>query len=81
VSSEFFLSLQRSNFFGGLVGRGKVELKDSAFSRFAVHHGRAAVGFHDAMNKFPTGKGASYGATVPGAPVYARWSVHSQLLP
>jgi prepilin-type N-terminal cleavage/methylation domain-containing protein/prepilin-type processing-associated H-X9-DG protein len=36
---------------------------------------------HDVLQKFPFGKGPSYGATVPGAPVYARWSVHSQLLP
>ncbi len=28
----------------------------------------------------PFGKGGSYGASVPGTPVYARWSVNSQLL-
>src|ERR1700686_5764319 len=43
--------------------------------------GLALHNFHDAMKKFPSGKGPSYGATVPGAPVYARWSVHSQILP
>ena len=37
--------------------------------------------FHDTTTLFPFGKGPSYGATVPGAPVYARWSIHSQLLP
>ena len=36
---------------------------------------------HDTAKLFPFGKGPSYGASVPGAPVYARWSVHSQLLP
>ncbi len=33
--------------------------------------------YHDANQSFPFGKGPSF----PGAPVYARWSVHSQLLP
>jgi prepilin-type N-terminal cleavage/methylation domain-containing protein len=33
--------------------------------------------YHDVHQKFPFGKGPSYA----GAPVYARWSVHSQLLP
>ena len=28
----------------------------------------------------PFGKGDSYGGTIPGAPVYARWSTNSQLL-
>ncbi len=36
---------------------------------------------HDTFQGFPFGKGPSYGATVPGAPVYARWSLHSQILP
>src|SRR5262249_25133007 len=31
--------------------------------------------------QFPFGKGPDYRAAVAGAPVYARWSVHSQLLP
>jgi prepilin-type N-terminal cleavage/methylation domain-containing protein/prepilin-type processing-associated H-X9-DG protein len=33
--------------------------------------------YHDTNLAFPVGKGASYA----GAPVYARWSAHSQLLP
>jgi len=33
--------------------------------------------YNDARQSFPYGKGPSY----PGAVVYARWSVHSQLLP
>jgi prepilin-type N-terminal cleavage/methylation domain-containing protein/prepilin-type processing-associated H-X9-DG protein len=33
--------------------------------------------YHDANQAFPYGKGPSY----PGSVVYARWSVHSQLLP
>ena len=37
----------------------------------------ALHGYHDANKVFPFGKGPSY----PGSPVYARWSVHSQLLP
>jgi prepilin-type N-terminal cleavage/methylation domain-containing protein/prepilin-type processing-associated H-X9-DG protein len=43
--------------------------------------GLAVHGHHDAFQKFPFGKGPDYRATVPGAPVYARWSVHSQILP
>jgi prepilin-type N-terminal cleavage/methylation domain-containing protein len=39
--------------------------------------GLAVHGYHDANQVFPFGKGPSY----PGAPVYARWSIHSQLLP
>ena len=35
---------------------------------------------HETLRQFPFGKGPSFGATVPGAPVYARWSIHSQLL-
>jgi len=41
----------------------------------------ALHGYHDARQTFPFGKGPDYRATVPGAQVYARWSVHSQLLP
>jgi prepilin-type N-terminal cleavage/methylation domain-containing protein/prepilin-type processing-associated H-X9-DG protein len=41
--------------------------------------GLAMHGYHDANQRFPVGKGPSY--SIPGAPVYARWSVHSQLLP
>jgi prepilin-type N-terminal cleavage/methylation domain-containing protein/prepilin-type processing-associated H-X9-DG protein len=37
----------------------------------------ALHGYHDAYKAFPFGKGPSFA----GAPVYARWSVHSQLLP
>ena len=37
----------------------------------------ALHGYHDANRTFPYGKGPSYS----GAVVYARWSVHSQLLP
>lgn len=36
---------------------------------------------HDVLSQFPAGKGPNYVATVPGAAGYARWSVHSQLLP
>jgi prepilin-type processing-associated H-X9-DG protein len=39
----------------------------------------ALHGFHDTRHTFPYGKGPSY--AIPGTPVYARWSVHSQLLP
>ena len=37
----------------------------------------ACHNFHDVYKVFPIGKGPSFA----GAPVYARWSVHSQLLP
>jgi len=33
--------------------------------------------YHDVNQAFPFGKGASFS----GSPAYARWSVHSQLLP
>src|SRR5687767_2241785 len=39
--------------------------------------GLALHNYHDANGQFPFGKGPSF----TGAPVYARWSVHSQLLP
>jgi len=39
--------------------------------------GLAAQNFHGVYNHFPYGKSPSY----PGAPVWARWSAHSQLLP
>ena len=39
--------------------------------------GLALHGYHDANQAFPFGKGPSY----MGAPMYARWSIHSQLLP
>lgn len=41
----------------------------------AIHH------YHDARNTFPSGKLRDYRATVPDAAPYARWSIHSQLLP
>jgi prepilin-type N-terminal cleavage/methylation domain-containing protein len=37
----------------------------------ALHH------YHDVYKQYPVGKGSSYA----GAPVYPRWSVHSQILP
>ena len=39
--------------------------------------GLALHNFHDVNLHFPYGKGPSY----PGAPVWARWSTHSQILP
>ena len=39
--------------------------------------GLALHNFHDVYHHFPYGKGPSY----PGAPVWARWSTHSQILP
>ncbi len=39
--------------------------------------GVALHNYHDANKKFPFGKGPSYA----GAPIYARWSSHSQILP
>jgi prepilin-type N-terminal cleavage/methylation domain-containing protein/prepilin-type processing-associated H-X9-DG protein len=36
---------------------------------------------HDVFQQFPFGKGPNFVATVPGAAPYARWSLHSQLLP
>jgi prepilin-type N-terminal cleavage/methylation domain-containing protein/prepilin-type processing-associated H-X9-DG protein len=41
----------------------------------ALHH------YHNDLSRFPTGKGPNYVATLPSAAPYARWSVHSQLLP
>jgi prepilin-type N-terminal cleavage/methylation domain-containing protein/prepilin-type processing-associated H-X9-DG protein len=43
--------------------------------------GLSVHGYHDARGQFPFGKGPDYRATLPTAPVYARWSIHSQLLP
>jgi prepilin-type N-terminal cleavage/methylation domain-containing protein len=37
----------------------------------------AAQNFHDVYSHFPYGKSPAYA----GAPIYARWSAHSQLLP
>jgi prepilin-type N-terminal cleavage/methylation domain-containing protein len=39
--------------------------------------GLAAMNFHDVNLHFPYGKSPHYA----GAPIYARWSAHSQLLP
>jgi prepilin-type N-terminal cleavage/methylation domain-containing protein/prepilin-type processing-associated H-X9-DG protein len=43
--------------------------------------GLALHNYHDSYSHFPQGKGPSYTATLPTAPVYPRWSVHSQILP
>lgn len=43
--------------------------------------GLAVHSYHDVHQKFPSGKAIDYRTSVPGAPVYARWSIHSQLLP
>jgi prepilin-type N-terminal cleavage/methylation domain-containing protein/prepilin-type processing-associated H-X9-DG protein len=37
--------------------------------------------YHDVNVSLPVGKGHNYQSTIPGTPVYARWSVHSQILP
>jgi prepilin-type N-terminal cleavage/methylation domain-containing protein/prepilin-type processing-associated H-X9-DG protein len=37
--------------------------------------------YHDVNHAFPTGKDLDYRTRVPGAPVYARWSLHAFLLP
>jgi prepilin-type N-terminal cleavage/methylation domain-containing protein len=42
--------------------------------------GLAAHNYHSAFGVFPFGKGPSYQAVLPGTPIYARWSAHSQLL-
>src|SRR4051794_31798469 len=42
--------------------------------------GLAAHHYHSTFGVFPFGKGPSYQAVLPGTPVYARWSAHSQLL-
>jgi|SRR5579875_2611667 prepilin-type N-terminal cleavage/methylation domain-containing protein len=39
--------------------------------------GLALQNCHDVLHHFPYGKSPSY----PGAPVWARWSTHSQILP
>src|SRR2546425_5922885 len=41
----------------------------------ALHH------YHDANGRFPPGKGPDYMATVPGCPMYPRWSPHTLILP
>src|SRR5689334_12028946 len=42
--------------------------------------GLALHNYESTFRLFPFGKGASYTATLPGTPVYARWSTHSQAL-
>jgi prepilin-type N-terminal cleavage/methylation domain-containing protein/prepilin-type processing-associated H-X9-DG protein len=44
------------------------------------HIGLAAHNYHSAFGVLPFGKGPSYAAVLPGTPIYARWSAHSQLL-
>ena len=40
----------------------------------ALHH------YEETAQALPFGKGSDYMSVVPNAPVYARWSTHSQLL-
>jgi prepilin-type N-terminal cleavage/methylation domain-containing protein/prepilin-type processing-associated H-X9-DG protein len=42
--------------------------------------GIAIHNYETAFKVYPFGKGDSYGAIIPGTPVYARWSANSQLL-
>jgi prepilin-type N-terminal cleavage/methylation domain-containing protein/prepilin-type processing-associated H-X9-DG protein len=42
--------------------------------------GLAIHNYESAFKVYPFGKGDSYGPVLPGTPVYARWSTHSQLL-
>ena len=42
--------------------------------------GLALHSYHDAFQCLPFGKGGDYMSVIPTAPVYARWSTHSQLL-
>jgi prepilin-type N-terminal cleavage/methylation domain-containing protein/prepilin-type processing-associated H-X9-DG protein len=43
--------------------------------------GLATLNYHDTFGCLPFGKGRDYSAVLPGAPMYARWSAHSQILP
>lgn len=42
--------------------------------------GLAIHNYESTFKVYPFGKGDSYGSVLPGTPVYARWSTHSQLL-
>ena len=42
--------------------------------------GLALHNYEQACNALPFGKGGDYMSVIPSAPVYARWSTHSQLL-
>jgi prepilin-type N-terminal cleavage/methylation domain-containing protein/prepilin-type processing-associated H-X9-DG protein len=42
--------------------------------------GLALHNYNDALQCLPFGKGGDYMSVLPGAPVHARWSTHSQLL-
>jgi prepilin-type N-terminal cleavage/methylation domain-containing protein len=43
--------------------------------------GLALHNYDDVYLCLPFGKGLDYSAVIPGAPIYARWSAHSQILP
>jgi prepilin-type N-terminal cleavage/methylation domain-containing protein/prepilin-type processing-associated H-X9-DG protein len=43
--------------------------------------GLALHNYHDVNKAFPFGKGPDYTKSRPGSAAYARWSVHSQILP
>src|SRR3982751_3265317 len=43
-------------------------------------NGTAIPTYPGAFQGFPFGKGGSYATSLPGTPVYARWSANSQLL-
>lgn len=43
--------------------------------------GIALLNYHALHQKLPFGKGPDFRQAIPGSPVYARWSVHSQILP
>jgi prepilin-type N-terminal cleavage/methylation domain-containing protein len=43
--------------------------------------GLAIHNYHDTFQCLPFGKGPDYMAIDPNAPIYARWSAHSQILP
>jgi prepilin-type N-terminal cleavage/methylation domain-containing protein/prepilin-type processing-associated H-X9-DG protein len=43
--------------------------------------GLALHNYHDVYLCLPFGKGNNYSTVIPSAPMYARWSTHSQMLP